>query len=600
MKTVKICEVDNNRSESKRRLVLYLSGKWKARYADAFDREDYLYCAPGFAEHAPYLNWKDLPRNPNSDELLSEQYSKLLLSEVKELDQNVRNALINSHFYYGVNPIAAQLQEIDRLISDLKPVSLILISSKSGVRHVPAIGIMTSESNRGSPNLLGSVTANAILDAKLDLPVVQITANGDLLSNAAVRYIVLRTTTIALVLVAAVRIISSPIQTWNRLGNGYTALVSLRSVGQAGHAARIFDGLREVAVLVIPQFTGRDRMSEIAQIVDTQTPLFRPTAIDVFYALVQSIFKHTPVERDRSKVKQRLRVGRFSIPASLTDLSREMRLFPHLRFHKILVERTVLRFKGKIRKLVGFEIKGPFASIEAMAGRACGVETVVVQTVLTQPRPIPIFPWSDRFYADSIFTAETIKNTGCLSLGQVEYVGSPHSVMPLKLDAEIRSVVFMSQPYELPQTLSLLRSLCEIARNLGFQIRIRLHPRDHRNNYQSILDSEDDVLYICQAQSLAESISSADLCVTRTSSSAKEASAAGKPFMICLWSEFDRAIVADYVVREDIGRQYIANNAQEMRKIMLNTRELISANIDLHARLFGDKDLNGLRAAILG
>lgn len=599
MKHPKNRQIESSGVASKRRLVLYLSGKWKARFADEFEEGDHLYCAPGFAEQAPGLDWKELPRLPEAADVLAKSYAELLLSEDIDLDRDSRNALVNSHFYYGVGPIAAQLQVIDRLISDMKPMSVIVISSSSGVRHIPAIGVVTSESNRGSPNLLGSLVANAIIEAKLELPVERITARGDLLSNAAIRYVVLRFATIALIFIAAMRITLSPIGTWKCLGNGCTALVCLRSVGQAGHATRIFDGLGQVAAVVIPQFTGRGKMHEIAQIVGARTPLFRPTAIDVLYALARSIFTLTPVNRERSQVKQRLSIGRFSIPISLTDLSRELRLFPHLVFHKTLLERSVRRFNGHIRKLVGFEIMGPFASIEAMAGRACGVQTVVVQTVLVQPRPLPIFPWPDRFYADGVATAESIKHIGQRRPGQVEFVGSPHAVVPLTSDATVRSVVFMSQPYETPQTLSLLRSLSDAARDLGFRIRIRLHPRDDRKNYEPILDGLEDVLEICERKSLAESISTADLCVTRVSSSAKEALAAGKPIMICLWSEFDRTVVADYVARDALAEHYVATDAARLREIMGDFKQLIAANAALQTRLFGDKGLDALRAAIL-
>lgn len=588
-------------ANSDKRLVLYLSGRWKAEYGDAFEDGDELYCAPGFSTYAPDIEWKELSRFPYAtSEALAERYSDLLFSNQQDLTRNVENALANAQFYYGVLPMAAQLQDIDRLISEIRPKSVIVISSRTGVRHIPTIGIVTTESNRGSPNLLGSLVANVILEAKLNIPVQRIAARGDALNLSCIRNLALHITTICLMLVAAFRIVVSRIRSCKKVDHDYAALVCLRSAGQAQHAARIFAGASQAAALVIPQFTGRNKLREVELSLSKRVSLFRPAASDVLYALLRSIFYSASLKGRRSHPLERLNVGRFSMPIGKGHLLLELGLSRHLVFYKILVERSVSRFGGQLRKLVGFEIKGPIASIEAMAGRTCRLETISIQSVLVQPRPLPIFPWPDCFYADSRATSELIKQTGRRQPGKVTFVGSPHAVVPLKQNPAISSAVFMTQPYESAQTLALLRLLCKAARKFGFRVRIRLHPRDRIDNYARLLITDKDVLEVCRENSLSKAISSADLCITRVSSTAKEALALGTPIMICLCSEVDRAVEADYIANDHLAEHYIATNEAMVMKIASNFNHLIAANKELHSRLFNDQGIEMLRNAVLG
>lgn len=601
MTTIAMDTTEPPGAASGRRLVLYLSGKWDVTYARDFGPDDLLFCAPGFSEQAPDFDWHELPRLPRGSFYdLAKAYTDLLQTDGDDdLDGDLAWALANTQFEYGVCPIAALLLEIDRLIDAEAPRSLVVIASKSSLRHIPAIGVVTKESSRGSPNLLGALAARAIVEAKLDLPVEWVVTRGDPLCVPAIRYSVFRLATIALILLAAIRIMRSPIGTWEALRQDCQVVVGVRSAGQAGHASRIFGGIGRIAALVIPQFTGRNMMHEIARVAGERLTVFRPTNRDLLRALRTAIFARSRSAGRREGGKSQLAVGRFRLPVSRAGLIRELRLFPILRYHKALMELSLARLAG-LRTLVGFEIKGPFATVEAMAGRSAGLRTAAVQTVLVPPRPLPVFPWPDLFFADAVASADTIRQIGQRNMGQVAFVGSPHVVEPIRSSLPLRSVVFLSQPYETPQALSLVQTLVEAARHFGFKIRIRLHPRDDRENYRPVLEGAEDVLAICDRNTLAESISGADLCVTRVSSSAKEALAAGNPVVICLWSEYDRSIVADYIARDDLAARYITTDSASLWRVLGNADQLVAASVELQARLFKDDGVEAIREAVLG
>lgn len=580
------------------RLVLYLSGRWDARCTREIGPNDVLYCAPGFSARAPGLDWYELPRVPRAGFAdLARAYAEVIIPDDVEPRDHLVFALANTHFEYGVSPIAAQLEAIEALLEEKTFGRILVIASDTRLERVPAVGIVTKESSRGSADLLGALVARAVLAGVAERPHERILTRGDALSRPLVRAVVLRAGTIALATLAAIRLMRAPVRSCAQGDLSSEVVALVRSPGQAQHAARLLQGMQNASALIIPQFSNGNTIPAILKRGDNDPRILKPSNSDVWRALVALVFRRHVSFGAKWPNEGSLQIGRFRLAISLQDVANELRLVPALDFHKTLLERSIRRL-AKVRRVFGFEIKGGFSAAEAMAGHAAGVATASIQTVLVPPRPLPMFPWSDVFHADSESSARQIEAIGQKRKGHVAFSGSPFAVTPITPPDALKTVLFLSQPYELAQARILLSALVAQARVQGFTIRIRLHPRDAAANYAELLAISADVLAVSDGQTLDADISAADLCLTRISSSAKEALAAGKPILICLMSEYDRTIVADYIATDVLAADYVAQGATDLERLLASPDRIVAASSRLQARIFGDKDLHDLRQTL--
>lgn len=583
---------------SQRRLVLYLSGRWDARCARAVEPHDLLFCAPGFAARAPKLNWTELPRVPRTclpD--LAREYAAAVFG--KDMDPCGQSdfTLANTQFEYGISPIAAQLEAIENILNLEGVVQVLVIASETKLNRVPASGIVTKESTRGSADLIGALVARSITAGLSIASLERIVTRGDALSKSVLRSLCLRGAAIALSILNAIRMISSPMSSSSQADPMSDLLVVVRSPGQSLHAARLFKGVPNVAMMVIPQFTSSNCLRVITDRVDQDRRYLKPANRDIFRALLTAVFRPRLSSNNDDSREVSLEIGRFKITTSRRDLVRELQLLPVITFHKLLLEYSIRRF-SKIKKIIGFEIKGGFAAAEAMAGRTQSIETATVQTVLVPPRALPVFPWSDVFYADSRSSMNQILNIGQRGTGRVVFSGNPHEKALFTPLFKLKEVLFLSQPYELDQARTLLSALVVQARSDQFKIRIRLHPRDSSDNYSALLAASSDCLSVSGRETLHADIATADLCVTRVSSAAKEALAAGKPIVVCLMSEYDRSIVADYIATDKLASDYIAYNMTDLANLLAVPERVFSAGLTLQERIFDDEHLHDLRMAL--
>lgn len=583
---------------SQRRLVLYLSGRWKAHCSRAIQPNDLLFCAPGFAARAPGFDWTELPRVPRKGlSELARGYTAVIFGDDVDARDHLDSKLANTHFEYGISPIGAQLEAIEGLIDQEKPDRVLVIASDTRLDYVPALGIVTKESSRGSADLLGALVARAVTAGLSGVSLERIHTRGDALSKPLVRSLVLRCAAIALAGLNAIRMTLSPLGDSTQVDPSSNLLTVVRSPGQSQHAIRLLHGVPNAAVMIIPQFTAGNSLPRIMDMVEQDRRFFRPANVDVWRAFLAAVFRRNASLASDDGNGGTVKVGRFNVAISTNDLRRELHLFPALTFHEMLLSYSLRRL-GNIRRIIGFEIKGGFSAAEAMAGRVDGVETATVQTVLVPPRPLPVFPWADVFHADSRSSANRIVNIGQRGKGQVVFSGSPHEQIPLTPFVVLKEVLFLSQPYELAHARALLSELAVQARSERFKIRVRLHPRDSAENYGVLLAEYADCISISDREALHADFASADLCVTRVSSAAKEALSAGKPILICLMSEYDRSIVADYIATDELASDYIAHDVTDLGRLLTAPERVCSAGAVLQERILDDKLLHDLRLAL--
>jgi hypothetical protein len=183
-----------------------------------------------------------------------------------------------------------------------------------------------------------------------------------------------------------------------------------------------------------------------------------------------------------------------------------------------------------------------------------------------------------------------------MGYGSVRYAGSTFNLEGMSGARAAREVGFFTQPYEPMVTLEILRLLCEGVRELGGHVYLKLHPRDDERIYRDIISRFRGVLQpVTSSPDML--LGQVDLCVTRTSSVAKEAIAAGIPVVLCLWTKMDKSIRADYV-RPDGGLNYCSFGADDLQSTISDFGELQRAAVELRGLLFGELDIRNLRAEL--
>lgn len=239
------------------------------------------------------------------------------------------------------------------------------------------------------------------------------------------------------------------------------------------------------------------------------------------------------------------------------------------------------------------------AGLEALAARENNSTSHCIQTALISSTPHPVFPCSDYFYSDGICTQKLIEKNGSHKEGIICYAGPPFPVKQMRSLEKIRNIAYFTQPHESNISNSIVTVLGKWANENETKISIKLHPRDKIKLYEKVLKKNNNILYLPQDSDIETIIERSDLVVTRTSSVAKEAIALGCPIVLCQWSDFDRSIIADYIV-DDLKTQYRSTNESELLALLNEPNKISNCSSSISARLFAGKTVEDLRKAIEG
>lgn len=583
------------------RIAILLSGRWDERVAAAVAESDVVLCAPGNRPECDDVPWLDLPHAPDG---LEGDLTDALVAACGIGANSVATSLVecflNDYFSYTLRPAAGILCGLSSYLGELNPSEVVVITARTTGSMLPMSGIRTSESSRGSRHLLGARVARLLPMVFPDVHFRFHYAKGDPLCCEGVR----RALVAASNAVFGALLIRRTLSLHRTAGRGSRTagcgtLALVRTLHQSRFMHRLLPTGADVSVVVFPQATqGKLRsLTVIQRGLSEIVPVIGLGSSDVAHAVCSTLSDITALRRyahQSSGVS--IPLGGLRLPLHLGHLANEITLVSVLLLYKNLVSRLLRRLQPQ--RLVSLELVGRMAGLEALAARLNGVESCAVQTALVSGVPHPVFPSVGTFYADSATSAELIRDNGSKSLGSVVYAGPPYEVSTVRRSARIGRMAFFTQPVEHEVTVEILGALCRCAKEVGATVALRLHPRD-TGDYQALLREHADVLYLESRLSLPESVQSVDLCVTRTSSVAKEALALGSPVMLCLWSAFDRRTIADYIAPE-VREEYCAASESEIKMLLSRPDVLMSSAEYLQRRMFGDKRLPDLAEALFG
>lgn len=575
-------------AQARPRLILYLSGRWKRDHAASLREGDVLWRGPDTDAPSGTGPWQVLPRLPRDEAPLLSQYAALWASSGTVASEDFTRALANQHYLYGVLAVAAQLEAVSSLIARHQPAEVLIFSAGPSREPVPAVGFANSESHRGSRDLIGAIVAGVLCAQLTDREVRLVRLGGDLLMRPFVRRPLMRAASSALVALSALKLMAGRLTRRGIRRNTIRTLVLVRTREHARHCARILSGQQGVAALITPQFT-QGGARAIRDALGDSVPAAYPGLAATIRALLVALL---PSRRSAMRVGAAMACAGFTFDVRLDSVQRDLAATRLFAFQRALISAS-LRECASVRRVVGFEVQGPFAWIEGCEPRRLGLSSMTIQSVLVQARRIPLFPCSDRFFVDSAPNARLLADVGAEAPGRVVYAGPPFAVQPVQAQATIRRIGFFTQPYEHDLSAQVLDRLCETAARTGAEVVVRLHPRDTPAPYAAVMARHGGLCTLSQSEPLSDLIARLDLCVTRTSSVTKEALAAGKSVLNVLVSDFDRAISADYLPtgQDAGGTGTIARSLDEIETRIMAGEQLAADSADLARRLFAGLSL---------
>ena len=577
------------------RLVFHLSG----RFPDSLilGEDDCVFHSRILDDSRVHKKSIALPDADNGFEReLCEKYIQLFFDEVgaSELPTNFDHCFLNDYYSYSVRPIFTQMLAVKELCDRFPEKDVLVLSAKTNCSLVPMLGFKTTESKRGSQDLLGSVTAEQMKGNKAFESAEFISLRGDIFCNDVFRkrILLLANFVFSLLFIAKCALISS------RRGNRVDGkpLVIYRNSHQERFALKLVDSGNDLSLLYIPQLTqGVLRPKKTNDIANGEINTLGFDLSDVLFSIRKSRVLAKPFQKisKNESADSFVHVKGVSVKLNKGWIKSELGLISIVFIYSALLSRILQ--KHKVKRLVNFELVGRMAGIEAMAARNLGVETVSIQTALVASRPHPVFPYSNKFFADSEVTAKMIRNNGVVAAGAVEFAGSLDRTRPLKSAKRFSQVVFYTQPYEPDVTMRILSALTEWANRNKVELKIKLHPRDYASAY-STLGLE--AFYVDKDTKIAELYEWADLTVTRTSSVAKESLSLGCPVLLTMWSISEQTLKADYI-NSMFSEGYISNDIESLKALLSDPFRVVNSNLRLHRALFSNLGPDDLLNAIL-
>ena len=230
--------------------------------------------------------------------------------------------------------------------------------------------------------------------------------------------------------------------------------------------------------------------------------------------------------------------GGLAFPVSLGAVVADILDVPLLQASEPLMRYALSQAgRGGASVVLGSEQFGRQAYLERSATRALGLRHLSVQIVSAPDTVFPDFPLSDMFFASSPAAAEYLSSKNASQ--RVRFAGTLFGGARDKGAVSTKPrLAFLTQPYEADVTSDILFALHEVCRANGWEMVIRLHPRDYPSRYpqgiRTLLEEQGPV------ESLDRILSSSSVIVSRTSSVIEEAISRGIPAVACLLSDYDR------------------------------------------------------------
>ncbi len=570
------------------KIYLYLSGVWPGDGEFDEDGDDLYYRAPNTDVANSSKNWITLPDRENETEaILAKRLSNLCNELSDEKVRSIVQSFICEYLHYTITPIAAIVSELDSVFKSVNPTKIVMISARSS-GALPMLGFQTAESARGSKHLLYSRIATALPSIFSDQPFCLYNTKGDFWLWEPFRKNVLwlANCIFAFWFVFRIWFLSHLFQK-DRKVELTPMVIFMRVRHQLRFVNQLVSNGIHADVMLIPQLTQGSLKADKEMVEAINKNASQQTiTLKMLMRAIRSTRRDTRKLKDvpsQQPKTNNISIAGRDIPFSWSSFTKEILLASATILHKNIVEEVLKA--GNYQRLLNFELVGRFAGLEYAAAQEAGAKAVTLQTAIISDRPHPIFPLSDFFYADSPSNAEMLAEIGVRRNGTVRFAGYPYPIEPVDLDGVIRDISFFTQPYETSATKKILAIVAEHAAQKGMSLKIRLHPRDVSEHYDTLLKQWPETISVLPSGNLPQALAMSDLCITRTSSVAKEALATGKPIILAMWTDFDRSVKGDYISSE-ANLDYCARDADDLKRMLDNLQSVQASADELHRQLF--------------
>lgn len=582
------------------KVFIHLSGKINSKIERKIALVDIVYNVNKYNKH-PFKNVIQLEpsKNVETEKIISEQLGILFeeMNDCKILDRELVQIFLNDYFSYTIKPAYYLVELILNIINKNIEKEIIFITSRYDSLLLPMFGFKTTESLRGSAHLFYASLLPQILkniNPKVKYRVVY--SYGDTLSVPFFRNSFLRNVNLAIYLIYISKLLILLSLSKNKDSNIRSNLILVRNNHQARFAKIISKNLDDSAILFLPQLSQgsfRDLL-KIYRELKAISGVFSFTFNDI----VTSFLKNRKVLKELNRINitagRDIRVNEVLIYVNFQAIINEVGYLNIFVFYKVFLQHILEKYSPQ--KFINFELVGNMSALEAICSKNSNVKNISIQTALISSiSPLPIFPHASIFLTDSAPTKMLIKNIGFLQKGKVEYYGPPYQINNIKHSRDLKSIGFFTQPYEIKDSISIMNVLLEWCVKNNAKLLIRYHPRDRPEYYKQLLQKFSKFYYEdISGSNLNNNFEIVDMCITRTSSVAKEAIANGLPVILCLWTEFDKSVKADYI---DIYGpiKYCAFNEYELHKLLNSDITVILKNGQyLQNLIFGNKNIGDL------
>lgn len=561
---------------------------------------DKVYVAPGIDQNRTYENASliELPSSEFEKSLCDQLVSKY--SDFSPHDSTgMVFAFLNDFYSYSLRPFYSLLLSVVGLAEKYKDHELIVVTAKTDCNILPMFGFRTSESLRGSQDLIGSLVAEKLQTLpemkRAEFRIV----GGDLLCMNFFRIFLLRCADFLFSILFFLKVLKLGLGC--RGSSSVETVVLFRNNHQARFAKNIILESEDMSFLFVPQLT-QGAVLNLKKIRDDMPGYGGDLGVSFYEALrayrksrklISVIRKDVKAASQKSKAILNVQNVEFEI--DIAWIAKEVSRVSIAIFYKTILDELLEKYRPS--KIVNFELVGRMAGIEAISAREHLASIRTVQTALISSRPHPVFPYSDYFYTDSEATKLLIKDIGSQAIGVVDYAGPAYKIKCIKKKDKPKKIVFYTQPYEISTTLGIVDFLAQWARRNSAKVMLKLHPRDSAPRYSDLVNIFSDVLSLSNNLELQELFEWSDVSITRTSSVAKESIANGCPAVLCLWSDFDKGIKSDYI-KSDFLSGYCSFSESDLQVLMDSFESVANSNVLLHAELFGGKSIHDLIKAL--
>lgn len=580
------------------RLFVLLSGSITQEQLARVSPSDILVVGPGIElEPPPGIHVEKVPLASSEGlRLVTDQLAEEVHATSLDDGRDLVQCLLNDIYAYTLRPTYSTIEFLRNLIDERGIVGITILAARRRRGGVPLVGFRTTESRRGSPHLLGAYIAQMIRRGFSGLPVEIVYCRGDFYCIESFRKLFMICANAFFMVIFSLKCLVY-LKNGSRSGQMPAHGIIVRVPHQARFAARILAGRKDAAIFAFPQ-ASQGSLRSFGRMVreDLRGFIVGGVRLRGLLSALSTTMHDVRALRRFAKTSHHVELGDPSIAlgVDLSDLARELIIFPILIFYKNILAESVVA--SGCKSLMTFELVGRMAGIESLVARRAGISSTTIQTALVSATPHVVFPWTDLFLTDGPEVADQIRAIGSKSFGSVRYAGSTFCIDTEVKSGDAKKVAYFTQPYEPSVTLDILTVLCENAREQGGHVYLKLHPRDDERTYREIISRYRDVLRPVSG-SPALLLGQVDVCVTRTSSVAKEAIAAGIPVVLCLWTRIDKSILADYV-RPNSGLRYCSLGPNDLRSTLTDSAELERAACKLRGLLFGGLDVRDLRAKL--